>query len=632
MPEATKAIFLSYASQDADSARLICEALRAAGLEVWFDQSELRGGDAWDASIRKQVRECALFVPVISANTNERSEGYFRLEWKLAVDRSHLMADDQAFLMPVVIDDTPEPLARVPDRFRERQWSRLASEGAIAAFAARVSMMMSERAHPHPSPAASRATAEVIAPGSDSPSIAVLAFANRSNDPNDEYFSDGLADELLNVLAKIRGLRVAARTSAFSFKGKQATVAEIGRALNVATVLDGSVRKAGNRIRIMVQLVKVSDGYHLWSETYDRTLDDVFAVQDDIAQSVVKELRATLMGEAPIPKQHASVGDEIAAAAKGRSASSEANRLLLQGRHLADRLSGPDFARSIDYLRQAVAVDPGFALAWAWLALALTQAAGLGYAQVKEGNAEALQAARRALELEPDLVEGHLSLCWHKAMHEWDWKGAEISVRRALQLAPNNADALSAATMLSYNLGRLQESVDFGRRSVEQDPLNPKSHTHLGRPLAALGLLSEAEQAYRKALELSPEGVAFRLLLALTLQRQGRHDEAIAEAMQERAPWARLTALAILHFIGGQVAEADQALQELLETCADTSAYQIAQAYAVRGNADAAFAWLERGYAQRDSGLGVMKPSWVFKPIHGDPRWSAFIERMGLAN
>ena len=632
MSEPVRAIFLSYASQDADAARRICDALRAAGLEVWFDQSELRGGDAWDASIRRQVKECALFVPVISANTDARSEGYFRLEWKLAVDRSHLMADDQAFLLPVVIDATREASARVPDRFRERQWSRLEDAGAMAAFAQRVSRMASGAALPPEPHGAVRETPVAASAQGDTPSIAVLAFANRSNAADDEYFSDGLADELLNVLAKMRGLRVAARTSAFSFKGKQATVAEIGRALKVATVLEGSVRKAGNRVRIAVQLVKVSDGYQLWSETYDRTLDDIFAVQDDIAQSVVKELRTTLMGEAPSASLASSVTAEVVAAARGRSGNSEAHRLLLLGRHLIDRLSGQDIVRSIEHLEEAVAIDPGYALAWAWLGVARTHASALGLAPVAEGNARAGDAARMALQLEPDLVEGYLSICWNQMMHGWDWQGARASIGRALQLAPGNADALSAAALLDYNLGRLEEALAFAQRAVEQDPLNAKSYTHLGRTLAALQRFADAERAYRKALELSPDGVAFRLLLSLILQYQGRHDEAIATALEEKADWARLTALAILHYAGGNLAESDKTLAELIERHAETSAYQIAQAYAARGEADPAFAWLERGYVQRDSGLGVMKPSLGLRPLHADPRWPAFLAKMGLAD
>jgi TolB-like protein len=254
----SQAVFLSYASQDAEAARHICDALRAVGLDVWFDQSELRGGDAWDASIRRRIKDCALFVPIISANTNARSEGYFRLEWKLAVDRSHLMADDQAFLLPVVIDTTLDANARVPEKFREVQWTHLPAGKTPAALAERVQHLLSGEAAPLPamSTRAVATTAQAVAvPARESPSIAVLPFVNRSHDEEDEYFSDGLADELLNVLGKIRGLRVAARISSFQFKGKNDDIAVIGRKLHVATVLEGSVRKAGNRMRISVQLV-----------------------------------------------------------------------------------------------------------------------------------------------------------------------------------------------------------------------------------------------------------------------------------------------------------------------------------------------------------------------------------------
>ena len=273
------------------------------------------------------------------------------------------------------------------------------------------------------------------------PSIAVLPFVNRSHDEEDEYFSDGLADELLNVLAKIRGLRVAARSSAFTFKGKGATVAEVGRALNVATVLEGSVRKAGNRMRISVQLVKVADGYHLWSETYDRTLEDIFAVQDDIAQSVVKELRTTLFGESDAKaEQHASA--QVAAAVKGRTADPEAHRLFLQGRHLIDRRTREDSARGIGYLKQALEIDPDFALAWAELARAYATEADAGWVPAVEGVARAREAVARALALEPDLAEGHAGMGWIQMYYDWDWHAAEASLQRALELAPGNADVL----------------------------------------------------------------------------------------------------------------------------------------------------------------------------------------------
>ncbi len=404
----TQAIFLSYASQDAAFARQLCDALRSAGLEVWFDQSELRGGDAWDASIRKQIKECVLLVPIISANTNAREEGYFRLEWKLAVDRSRLMADNKTFFFPVILGDVAEAVALVPDKFRERQWTRLTDNLTIEAFAQRIAKMplISRKGTTFGSGASSGIIAsssptngeiktnavgwatpylptvstfpprgqmnrcppyETVVTQQATPSIAVLAFANRSASADDEYFSDGLADELLNVLAKIKGLRVAARTSAFSFKGKQTTIAEIGRILNVATILEGSVRKSGNRVCISVQLVKVDDGFQLWGETYDRTMDDIFAVQDDIAQSVVTELQATLLSESTSTAS-ASVASEIKASTRTGSENPEAQRLVLQARFYRQKRRPADIKRAIALSEEAVALDSHYADAHACLA------------------------------------------------------------------------------------------------------------------------------------------------------------------------------------------------------------------------------------------------------------------------
>ncbi len=636
MSASTQAVFLSYASQDTEAAGRICDALRAVGLDVWFDQSELRGGDAWDASIRRQIKECALFVPVISANTQARVEGYFRREWNFAVNRTLDMADDQAFLVPVVIDATIDTNARVPEKFREVQWTRLI-RGRIAGGVRRARAAAAVRRDR----ATGAADASACRPGrhtraaapvaTTSPSIAVLPFVNMSRDEENEYFADGLAEELLNVLAKISGLRVAARSSAFSFKGKGATVADAGRALNVATILEGSVRKSGNRMRISVQLVKVVDGYQLWSETYDRTLDDIFAVQDDIAQSVLKELRTTLLGETADAGAGKSATVAVAAAVKGRSTDPEAHRLFLQARHFIERFTQDDSKRGIAYLNEALALAPEFALAWAELGRAYSEQANWGWSDAVEGLGRAREAAARALELEPELAEGHAVMGWVQMVLEQDWRGAEASYRRALELAPGNAFVLHQSSNLAGNLGRFDEAIRLARRAVEQDPLNSSAYFFFGTTLWTADRPEESIVALRKANELAPMRAGTRAFIALNLLALGRGDEAMAEVLQEPAEWARCFALAIIQFAAGRRSESDEALQVLLDRWASDAAYQIADVYAMRKEADRAFEWLERAHDQRDAGAAWTRVDPYFRWLHADPRWEVLLRKYGLA-
>ncbi len=599
------------------------------GLEVWFDENELRGGDAWDASIRKQIRECALFVPIISANTNARSEGYFRLEWKLAVDRSHLMADDQAFLVPVAIDDTVEATARVPDRFRELQWSRVLGREAPKAFAERVQRLLSGHAvsaSSAPAPARSH-------PGgaSESPSVAVLPFVNMSRDEENEYFADGLSEELLNVLTKIRGLRVASRTSAFFFKGKTLDIQTVGQRLNVATILEGSVRKSGKRVRITAQLIEVATDSHLWSETYDRELEDIFAVQDDIAQSVVTQLRAALLGERIGSAASAEAKAEVLAAATGRTDSPEAHRLYLQGRFFLERMTETDLARAVDYFKQALALDPDFALGWAGLSRALWTQAGYGWLPVAVGFQQAREAAQRSLAIAPDLAEGHVALGLVLQGHDWNWKGAEAELRRALVLAPGNADVLRAFGSEAGILGRQEESLEFLRKAVALDPLSSSSQRLLGLRCVIYGRLEEAEIALHAALDLNPSSGLAHCFLSMVYLFRGRPAEALEVARREVLPDFRSLGIALAEHTLGHAAESDAALARLIEDHGHAAAYQIAEAHAWRGEADRAFEWLERSYAQRDPGLGHTMTDPFFAPLRGDPRWPPFLEKMGFA-
>ena len=329
----TQAIFLSYASQDADAARRICEALRAAALEVWFDQSELRGGDAWDASIRKQIKECALFVPMISVATNARNEGYFRLEWKLAVDRSHLMAENKPFFVPVILDDTPEQHANVPDVFRARQWSRLNSDEAIKAFAERVVKLLTGSATsginapraapvlaglpvaPHKGYKTALVTISAIAiialgayyvlqiksPSTTTAasangtstaftinplSIMVMPFANQTGDKEKAYIADALTSSITGDLTRIRDAFIVPAATAFSLQGKTLTIPQLGKEAAVRFVLTGNVTGNTEKIRISAVLSDSQTGAQLWTETFDGSATDLFALQDQVTTRI----------------------------------------------------------------------------------------------------------------------------------------------------------------------------------------------------------------------------------------------------------------------------------------------------------------------------------------------------------
>ncbi len=549
--------------------------------------------------------------------------------YEMASGRRPFTGESPADVSSAILRDAPEPLTRVRgdlpadlerivDRCLEKDpQDRFQTALDVANELRRVKRFL-ERGEPAP-PAPGRVA-----------SIAVLPFVNRSAGAEDEYFSDGLADELIGVLARIRGLRVVARSSSFTFKGRQATVGEVGRALHVETVLEGSVRKAGSRVRISVQLVKVSDGFHLWSETYDRTLDDVFAVQDDIAHSVVKELRTTLLGEEADSAASGLAKADVARAAKGRATDPEAHRLYLQARYLIDRWTREDVGRAIGHLREALELDPEFALAWAGLGRAYAYEAGLGWVPVAEGYERARVAVERALALEPDLAEAHVQMGWIRLHYDWDWHGAETSFGRALSLAPGHARALRGAGLLAGALGRFEEAIGLHRRALEQNPLSAAAYHNLGLALHAANRFGEAEEVYRRALELTPERPGAHAHLALTLLARSRGGEALSEAELETLAPLRLWALAVVHYGLGHRAEADGALRALLGEHVEDAAYQVAEVYAQRGDADAAFLWLGRAYAQRDSGLTELQSSAFFRPCHGDPRWTAFLRKMGF--
>jgi TolB-like protein/DNA-binding winged helix-turn-helix (wHTH) protein/Tfp pilus assembly protein PilF len=453
--------------------------------------------------------------------------------------------------------------------------------------------------------------------GTTTPSIAVLPFVDMSPEKNQEYFSDGLAEDLLSDLTKIQGLRVTARTSSFQFKGKSEDLRTVGKKLNVGAILEGSVQKQGNKVRITAQLIKAADGFRVWSETYDRELNDIFAVQDDIARSVAVSLKFTLLG--------------ASAAASTPSKNPDAYDAYLQGRYFSGRGGRENLDEAVGYYEQAVKLDSGYAPAWAELAGILSIQAGYHYRPVDEGFRKAREAVERALSLDPNLAAGHLSMGTIQKYYDWDWTGADASYHRALELEPGKAEILRATSALVANLGRLDEALSGDHRAVALDPLSPGGWFYLGLHAYWAGRLEEASAAVKKSLELNPSyGWAHNRLGQIELA-QGHRQEALAEMKLETdAGWV-LQGQALAYYALGQKQAADAALAEYIAKFhSEGVAYPIAEVYAFRGEADKAFEWLERAYEQRDSTLVVVKVDPLLKNIKSDPRYVAFLKKMRL--
>ena len=448
-------------------------------------------------------------------------------------------------------------------------------------------------------------------------SIAVLPFADMSPGKDQEYLTDGLSEELLNVLARIPNLRVTGRTSSFQFKGRNEDPRVIGQKLNVTTLLEGSVRKAGNQVRITAQLVKAADGFRLWSETYERDLTDIFAVQDDIARSVSDALRVAMRG-----------GDISSSTA--RTVSAEAYNLYLQGQYFRARRTKDGLEKAVGYYEQALQLDPRFALAWVGLAGAHGNQADAAYVPVDEGFRKSRMEAERALALEPNLGEAHAALGRIRMFHDWDWSGADAASRRALEIEPGNATVLRVAAILAATLGRFDEAIDLGRRALEIDPLSLPSHISLGFSELRGRRLQEAEAVLKRAIEFNADYPSVHMQLGRVYLMQSNPEAALQEIEREKEPLWRRFGLALAYHRLGRTKQADDVLADFLETEKDRAAFQIAEIYAFRGEANQAFEWLELAYTQRDAGLVGIKGDPLLKNLEGDPRYRVFMRKMRL--
>ena len=451
--------------------------------------------------------------------------------------------------------------------------------------------------------------------GPEKNSIAVLAFVNMSDDASNEYFSDGIAEELLNLLAKIPELKVISRSSAFSYKGKDIKLAQVAEELNVAHILEGSVRKAGNQVRITAQLIEAGSDTHLWSDTYDRTLDDIFAIQDEIAATVVKQLKVTLLGEVP----------------KVQETNPEAYALYLQGRHSASQATPEGMENAIELLQQALAIDTAYATAWSGLSSIYINQVGSGLRPFDEGFALAREAADRALSIDPNHAWAHAGLGYVAMSYDNDLAAAARHFERALALEPCNQNIIGSAAGLIALLGRLDQAIALDEYVSARNPGDPIGHYNLGTHNFLAGRWDEAITSYRTLLRLSPGVIGVHEKIGAALLMKGEAEAALEAFAQEQEEEYRVKGTALALYTLDRQEEYEAALAELIERWGEQWPSEVAQVYAWTGDGDAAFRWLDKALAQNEEGLNQQFLWSYYTPIHDDPRWEVFLERTGTS-
>jgi TolB-like protein len=692
--EASHAVFLSYASQDAEAAQKICDALRAAGVEVFLDQSELRGGDVWDQKIRREIRDCALFMPVISANTASRHEGYFRLEWDLADQRSHMMSRSRVFVVPVCLDATTEAAADVPESFKRAQWTRLPGGETPPAFVERVQRLLSAdastkpgapaspgshpppasppgielplqsaphsstsawrrpavlgivilaavaifvcyfaveqlvRSHRKPVSANSRvATDENNPDGRAEKSLAVLPLVNLSADVSDSYLGDGISGEILAALSKLPNLKVIGRASSFQFRGRDVDAVRVGRLLHVHSLLTGTVQRAGDKLRISVELIDASNGVQSWSEHYDRAFGNLFALEDDIAGAVRTALAVKLS---------AGEGRSLVRPATDNA---HAHDLYLRAKQLSYRYDEPSLSHAVTLFNQVIAEDPNYAAAWAGLAYSY-----LFLADAYRAPVDLLPvmkaAAEKAVALDPELAEAHAYLGFILLTYQRDFPQGELELARAVQLNPRSADVqffLANDNITRHQVAQAQAALQTAEKI---DPLNPFVPFVEIWVAVASGDAATAVQKARQTLEIEPAFSYFTDPLVYAYASFGRWQDCVTRSKVAQTAAAReldyKAAVCYAHL--GDTEHARRILAQI-EAAAQKRYVDhacIAEIYASLGEKDNAIIALEEAYADRSQPLMIEWFVPEFKSLQDDARYRALIERiydgLNLAN
>ena len=441
-----------------------------------------------------------------------------------------------------------------------------------------------------------------------------MPFANVGNDPENEFFSDGIAEELLNLLTDVPELRVISRSSAFSYRGKHIDIPTVAEQLNVAHVLEGSVRKSGNLVRIAVQLIDASSDTQIWSETYDHTLEDIFSTQEEIAATVVAQLELELFRN-----------DRL----KIRRTDPDAYAKHLQARYLRRQGTEESFERAIHLYSDSLAIDSEYLLAWEGLAEAYVYQALYGFRPVDEASRLARAAINRSLAIDPDFGVGLAGLGWIAILFDHDAATAARYFNRANQLDPRDLEIISGVAYLAESIGQVDTAIAFKEYAVARDPMGPVGHIELAYTYLHAGNVEEAIANTRVGIALQPAHVGARTLLGLALLLQGDIAMALKTIAEEPLESSRLNGLALVYAKLNNIPESDRYLQEIIGNYADESSYQIACIYAVRGERDAAFEWLERARQNNDPGLSGLVTNFWLQGLHDDSRWQVFLSQLG---
>jgi adenylate cyclase len=596
--------FISYASNDAAIADSLVQVLEQLGIGCWIAPRDVIPGSLYADGILRAINGARVFILVLSAHAVGSPHVGKEIE-RASSKRRPIIA---------IRTDSGELTPAFEYFLSESQWIDMRPGGADVATAKLVEAV---RRHLDRSAALAEPIGAAATQTVPEKSIAVLPFVNMSGDRDNEHFSDGLSEELINMLTKLPDLRIPARTSSFFFKGKQTTVGDIAQALGVAYVMEGSVRKSGNRLRITVQLIRADNGYHVWSETYDRELDDIFKIQDEIAAAVVRALKVSLFG-APIP--HATP-----------AANAEAYSIFLAARYFTERFNPEDLDQALTLYRRAIALDPTYAPSYAGLAWCYEMRAASGVDTDGVGYANARAAAERAIALDAKLPEGYLTLGMARYQYDFDLAAAADMIAKAQALDQNNSFMLQIAGHLTLSTGTPADAAAYYARAAEQDPLNMLPRRFLAKALFYANRLAEAETTLNRIIEINPQFPAPHYFLGMVLLVRGEPNAALAAIEAEPSPAWRSFGIPLIYRALGRELEAQHALA-LLAANSVGHEFQIAESFAYFGDADQAFHWLEEARARHDPGILHMRGDPLLRTLVADPRYAALLRKMKLSD